>query len=125
MKFEFLATGADECPLVRLFDYRPEDVDRLRQAARDLADRRICEFALHDQPWIQSVDGCQFVWRSADKEVGVKRPRQGEPFVMALTDEAWREVEGKLEPFIMGSGGFNWLTAKGPVKVLISADGRW
>ena len=59
MKIEFLATGAAKCPLIRLYEYGPTEVEQLRQAARDLADRRINEFVLHDQPWVQSVAGCR------------------------------------------------------------------
>ena len=51
--------------------------------------------------------------------------RHRETFVLALTDEAWREVVGKLEPFAKSASGFNWLTIEGEVEVLISADGRW
>ena len=52
-------------------------------------------------------------------------PAPGLPFVLAFSDEAWREVEGKLAPFADGSGGFNWLTNEGDVNVLISESGQW
>jgi hypothetical protein len=125
VKIEFLASGAAECPLIRLFEYRAEDVARLRQAAFDLADGSIREFVLHEQPWVQPVGGCRFVWRSALSDIGVKLRRRGEPFVMALTDEAWREVEGRLDPFVRGAHGFGWLTKMGDVQVLVSANGNW
>jgi len=57
--------------------------------------------------------------------VGVRLPAPGGPFVLEFSAEAWREVEGKLLPFVDGSGGPNWLTNEGDVEVLISLDGTW
>jgi hypothetical protein len=125
MKIEFMDQGADVCPLVRLFDYRPAEVNRLRQACNDLADGRLKEFALHDQPWVEPIAGSRFYWRAALKDFGVRMPSQGEPLVLEYSGEAWREVEEKLAPFAESANGFNWLTMEGDVRVLISMDGDW
>jgi hypothetical protein len=125
MKLEFLFEGSSDCPLVRLYDYRPGEVEQLRQACRDLADGRIREFVLHDQPWIEPVVGCQFIWQINEKDIGVKLPARGNPLVLLFSVEAWLEVEGKLLPFTKDSKGFNWLTNEGDVNVLISPNGTW
>jgi hypothetical protein len=47
-------------------------------------------------------------------------------FVLEYSNEAWREVEGKLSHFVEPTpNGFNWLTTEGDVDVLISTDGNW
>lgn len=98
----------------------------LRQICTDLADGRLTEFALHEQPWVEPVAGCRFFWRASSTDVGVWLPGHGEPLVLEYSDEAWREVEGKLSRFVDGrSGCFNWLTMEGDVCVLISLDGTW
>ena len=125
MKIEFLADGAEACPLIRLFDYEVGEVAKLRDACRGLADGQIAEFVLHDQPWIEQVAGCHFIWRTASKDLGVTLPAPGEPFVLSFSGEASREVEGKLLPFAEGSGGFNWLTNEGDINVLLSESGEW
>lgn len=122
MRIEFLAEGSRDCPLIRLYDWHPEAQDMLRRAALNLADGRITEFRLHDQPWAKPVDGCQFLWRIDRKNVGVRLPDSGRQFVLRYSDEAWREVADKIAAT---GGGFNWLTNEGDVAVLLSWDGHW
>jgi len=125
MKVEFLAEGSAECPLIRLFDLQPGDLERLCQACADLAEGQANEFQLHAQPWVEAIRECRFTWRSSAKDLGVQLPAPGEPFVLWFSDEAWREVQDKLLMFAGGSNGFNWLTNEGDVNVLISPDGAW
>jgi hypothetical protein len=125
MKIEFLADGDPDCPLIRLSDYKAGELEQLRTVCFELADRRRNDFAFHDQPWIESVGDCKFVWRGGRQDVGVRLPAVGMPFVLEFSDEGWREVADKLAPFIDGSDGFNWLANEGDVKVLISRYGAW
>jgi hypothetical protein len=125
MKLEYLPSGDAYCPLLRLFDYQPGEVDRLREACGALASGQIREFALHAQPWVEVVGGVEFTWRASAKDDGVRLPANALEFVLEYSDEAWREVEDKLLPFAQGSTGFNWLTNEGDVEVLISLDGEW
>jgi hypothetical protein len=126
MKIEYLALGAERCPLVRLFDFVPNEVNRLRQFCNDLARERATEIALHEQTWIEPVEGCRFYWRAGSKNFGVLQPAPGAPLVLAYSSEAWLEVEGKLSLFVdCRAGSFNWLTMEGEVDVLISMDGKW
>jgi hypothetical protein len=126
MKVEYLEGDQLPLPLVRLFDFRPEEVNALRSACDDLADGRLSEFAVHEQPWAQPIDGCRFYWRASKKDIGVRLPGAGQSLVLEYSDEAWREVEGKLSQFVdPGPNTFNWLTMAGDVDVLISMDGEW
>lgn len=126
MKIEYLEGDQPPLPLVRLFDFQPEEVNALRKACNDLADGRISEFAMHQQPWARPVNGCRFVWRASSKDVGVRVSAPDQPLVLEYSDEAWREVEGKLSPFVdPRPNTFNWLTMEGDVDVLVSTDGKW
>jgi hypothetical protein len=125
MKVEFLEEGSPDCPLLRLFDYRTDEVKRLCEVCDQLAEGKRVEFVLHDQPWVEAIRGCRFLWRISKKDVGVRLPAPGEPFVLEFSDEVWREVQDKLRPFADGSGGFQWLTNEGDVNVLISFSGLW
>ncbi len=64
MKLEFLDEGSTDCPLIRLYGYRAEEVEHLRAACRDLADGRCTEFSLHEQPWVDAIGGCKFLWQA-------------------------------------------------------------
>jgi hypothetical protein len=126
MKIEFLADGAEDCPLIRLYDYRVEEIEMLRQACRELSDGRIAEYRLHGQPWIDAINGCRFTWCRGKKNLGVRQRDGGLDFVLQYSDEGWRELEGLLEPFARAfSGGFQWLSAQGEINMLISQDGSW
>ena len=124
MKIELLPTGAEECPLIRLFHFRRDEVEWLRQACRQLADGGPA-IALHEQPWVESVGGCRLVLRAAADDVGVTVPPLTHDFVLTLSSEGWREVKVKLRPFRSGTSGFNWLTDEGDVRVLFSQSGQW
>lgn len=125
MKVEYLHSGADDCPLIRLFDYDPADADALRDACLSLAAGRLAEFNVHAQPWAQPIGGCRLLLRSATRGRGVSFPAPGQPFVMEYDADGWLEVAEKLQPFVDGSDGFQWLTNEGDVNVLISRDGLW
>lgn len=126
MKIEYLDGDRPPLPLVRLFDFRAEEVNALRDACTDLADGRKPEFAVHEQPWAKPLKGCRFIWRASKKDVGVRIPALDQPLVLEYSEEAWREVEGKLSRFIEpGRNTFSWLTMEGDVDVLISMDGNW
>jgi hypothetical protein len=126
MKIEYLEGDQRPLPLVRLFDFEVEEISALRKACKDLAERRLTNFALHEQPWAQPIRGCRFVWRMSQKDLGVRIPRPREPLVFEYSDEGWREVEGKLSQFVEPEANtFNWLSMEGDVAVLISMDGNW
>lgn len=125
MKIEFLPEGSPECPLIRIFQFQPGEVEALRTACRELADGKRTEFALHEQPWVEAVGDCAFIWKAGLKDIGVRLPQDGKPFILIFSNEGWREVEDKLLPFARSSTGFNWLTDGGDVEVLISNDGSW
>ena len=126
MKIEYLDGNPWPLPLVKLLDFHVYAVNELRQAWNDLAGGRLTEFAVSDQPWARAINGCRFLWRASKKDVGVRAPRPGQPLMLEYSDEAWREVEGKLSHFVeQRPNTFNWLTMEGDVEVLISMDGKW
>ena len=126
MKIEYLNADQPPLPLVRLFDFQPEEAMALRDACNDLANGRKPEFGVHEQPWVEPINGCCLFWRASNKDVGVRVPPPHQPLVLEYSAEAWREVEGKLEYFTApGLATFNWLTMEGDVQVLISWDGKW
>src|SRR4051812_28188294 len=100
MKIEFLPAGAEACPLIRLFHFRPHEVEWLRGACRKLADGGATSIALHEQPWVESIDGCRLELRAAAEDVGVTRTAHAPAFLLALSPDGWREVQEMLLPFL-------------------------
>jgi hypothetical protein len=125
VKLHLIKTDNPYRPILMLSAYVPSDVDRLCEACRELAARRIERFALHDQPWVQSIQHCQFLWEYSEKDLGVKLPSPGSPFALRYSDEAWLEVEGKLLVVrIPRPNHLNELTMEGDVPVIISPEGK-
>src|SRR5262245_20483833 len=125
LKLEYLADGSPDCPLIRLYDFVPADIAALRAACLDVAEGREQELALHVQPWVCAIESCALVLSGGRRNKGVKAPRQSEPFVMQYESEGWLEVADKLEPFLLDTYGFQWLTNEGDINVLISRSGLW
>jgi hypothetical protein len=121
------ATAPDDPYKIKLIlsDYVSAEVDHLCQACRDLADRRIERFVLHDQPWIVAAHECQLILQYSEKDIGVRLPKPGEAYVLKYSEEAWLEVEGKLgrmrEPM---PHTWNNLTIDSEIPLIISPDGR-
>ena len=125
MKLHFFTTDNPQRSILMLSDYVPADVDRLCEACRDLASRKISEFALHEQAWITPVDHCQFVWKYSDLDLGVACPPPGSPFFLRYSDEAWLEVGAKLHAVRVNKlNHMSELTVEGDVSVVVSPDGK-
>jgi hypothetical protein len=91
----------------------------------DLADGNRGSFELVALPWIKPVNQCYVALRRTAKNRGCMTPRRGKPFAINHNREGWLEVADKIQPFIAGSYGYQWLTCEGEVNILLSQDGGW
>ncbi len=126
-KLDFIPTGNwGGGPLIRLYQFEAADLVALREACLSLAEGRLREIHLHTQPWIKSVDGCQFILRLAAANRGAVIPPPGQPWVMEHTIEGWFDVAGRIQSMENAPPGhFNWLNEDGDVEVLLSQSGTW
>lgn len=125
LTLEYLAEGSDACPLIRLYGFEKADVVALHELCIALAERRVREAPLEDQPWVRAIGGCRLTLRAGDASRDADASAVHQSFVMEYTSEGWLEVAEKLEPLIGGSSGFQWLANEGELNVLISRDGHW
>lgn len=126
MKLEYLADGSSDCPLIRLYDFNAIDAQRLGEAFRTLADGSQQVLALHDEWWIEPVEGCQLTLRSGPRDLGVV-PRLPMRFDCVLSIDAWRQIADITVPFYesVEGGGHKWLNRQGEVSLLLSSSGSW
>ena len=125
MKLEYLADGSDDCPLIRLLEFTPAEVQELRKLVRLLVSGERQSVALENEAWAAPIGGCQLSLRRGNRDQGV---RQVEPlkFECVLSSDGWSNVEGLLDPFCnSNTTGFQWLTHDGRVSLLISQSGKW
>ena len=129
MRLEYLPDGSPDCPLIRLFDFRPDEAGRLGAAVADLAAGRTDRVAVHELPDVTAVDGCELVLRAGPRYGAVVQPGPA-AFDCCSTAATWDNVAGLIEPFAEGRGGYQWryqwlLDLPGEVRVLLASSGQW
>ncbi len=122
MKVDFLQAGSEDCPLIRLYDFRSVEVQRLRHMFESLANGTMDCVALSD---VESVDGTKLTFTRATRDTGVVQtgPQQ---FDTVLSPDGWAHRVELLEPFCEPGSGYQWLCDSiGHIRLLISHDGSW
>jgi len=125
MRLEFLADGADECPLLRFYGWGDGEVTLLREAAEQLATGASRSIEFHRLPFIEAVGDIEFTWVADPWDRGVLVLQDKRSFVMQLSPEIWSDVVEIIRPFEQNAVGFNWLLAVTEVEVLLSFSGQW
>ncbi len=123
MKMEFIASGAADCPLIRLYGHDGEVVRALTQAVESVRGGPI---AMNGVPGIEAVGGVHLTATMADRDRGVRRVGDL-AFEWAMSREGWAQVVELLNAFesAAAEGRFQYLSREGEITVLISRDGRW
>jgi hypothetical protein len=70
MKIEFLKSGSPDCPLIRLYEFKPSEAQSLRRIAL-LARGRIQRVPLHNGQGILAIGGCQLALSRKERDRGV------------------------------------------------------
>jgi hypothetical protein len=125
MHLEFLADGADECPLLRFFRWCDGEASLLREAAEQLVTGASRSIEVHKLPFIKAVGDIRFTWVADAYNCGVSMPDDKRSFVMRLPSELWADVAEIIHSFKRGAVGFNWLLPVIEVKALLSHTGQW
>jgi hypothetical protein len=125
VKLQFLAYGAPDCPLVRLFAFDTTEAKQLKQIFDSLASGSRDSISL-EQPLIHSVDGSQLTLRIGTQDAGVLQ-RTRSDFECLLTDEGWANVAFLAEPFCRSAepNRYQWLNEDSEISLLLSPDGGW
>ena len=125
MKIDYLKNGADDCPLIRLYGFQNEEIQRLRRSFERLASGAAEHVALDEATPIESVDGTQLTFSRAGSDNGIAS-NGPQSFEVQLTPHGWRCCIELLEPFCRSSSGYQWLCDDvGGIRLLISHDGAW
>jgi len=117
MELDYLESGSQDCPLIRLQSADAEDFLQLRKAIEQLRIGTEETLRLNKLPFIKSIDGTSLVLLSAatSNHVGVRRLKQAEPgtFEWTLPADKWEWVEELIKPFEErddSAGYHQWLT---------------
>jgi hypothetical protein len=125
MKLEYLPDGSDDCPLIRLYDFTPTEVEHLRSAIDGLASGATQSVAVHELRGVIPIDGCRLTLER-QKWDGAIVQRGPNHFECGFTADTWDNIAGLVEPFASDATGWQWLAgAPGEASILLSRDGRW
>jgi hypothetical protein len=126
MKVDFLKAGGENCPLVRLYDFRSSDVQHLIEIFESLASGTTQHANLEEVCPVESVDGgARLRFTRGERDRGVVRQGVSD-FEVILTGPSWEQAADLAEPFCKSSSGFQWLTPRtGKIQLLLSRTGAW
>jgi len=136
VKIEFLQTGSQDCPLIRLFGTDSSEFQALHDALAQLASGAMITCELTKVPGIGAISDCRLVLDVSARDEGVSQSTPTD-FRWGLTSESWGLAAGLAEPFATTprTDTFQWLAGGeaqyglnvGNIAVLISCsvDGRW
>jgi hypothetical protein len=125
MKLDFLKEGNDDCPMLRLYDFRSSDVQHLIETFEALASGTTQQASLEDVCPVESVDGARLRFTRGERDRGVVRQGVSD-FEVILTGPSWEQAAGLAEPFCRSSLGYQWLTPRaGKIQLLLSPTGDW
>jgi hypothetical protein len=125
MKLEFLPEGSKDCPLIRLYVFDQSAVLRLKELSSALATGATTRAALHEQPWIEAVDGCELELCLGGRDRGILQTGPSK-FECVLSKDGWSEIVGLLDPFCNDhADAYQWLDSNGKISLLISSRGTW
>ena len=125
MKLEYIADGAIDTPLIRLYDFGTNEAVELHRRVSGLGAGRLEHIALHDAQAVEAVDGCRLVLRVGSRDEGVARLNDG--FLCTLTPSTWRQVAARVQWFCEGAepNTFQYLDDTSEITLVLSIDGGW
>ena len=124
MKLEYLESGAQDCPLIRLYEFDASEASRLRDLFARLAEGASNKIVLEGEPFVTVVGECRLCLCRGSRDIGIRRAKDG--FECVLTTDAWLEARDKATPFCKdGAVGYQWLNEDSDISLLLSPSGRW
>jgi hypothetical protein len=117
LQIDYIADGAPECPLIRIWDFTRQEACDLKQIFAALASRRKASHTIGKSPiQLQLVIGTQ------NKLIPAETPNA---YVWTLSHDEWRTVTELTAPFCESDvHGFQWLKEDG-IAILLSVNGKW
>ena len=126
MKLEFIAAGAPDRPLLRIFDFQTAEAAGLKALFDSLADGSRTSIGLVKDAMLESINGCELHMHLGAKDLGVTQS-SALGFECVLTPDGWLNVAGLAEPFCehAAPNTYQWLNEDGPISLLLSPSGTW
>jgi hypothetical protein len=93
MRLEYLPDGSPDCPLIRLYDFTPEEARQLLAAVAGLASGAARQVEVHRLPFVEAVGGWRLTLTVGPRDRAVCRSGPAE-FECGFTAGTWDNVGG-------------------------------
>jgi hypothetical protein len=125
MKLDYLSAASPENSIVRLYDFTTDEASQLATAIQNLASERERQLCVHALPCVTAVDGCRLTLIRKGWDQAILKTGNLE-FECGLTAGTWDNVAGRIEAFVLGESGYQFLAGSpGEAMLLLSVSGDW
>jgi hypothetical protein len=129
VKLEYLRQTDTKDPrrsIVRLYDFKPGELQALIEIFRRLSKRRKTEVRLERKSFTEPIEGCRLLLKRGDSDRGIS-DLGGNYLECELKGESWETAALRAESLVAAAcGSFQWLCdLAAPIEFLLSRDGRW
>jgi hypothetical protein len=129
MKIEFLESGSNDCPLIRIYGDEPDVCKQFLRVFTQLSNGSSKKVSLTELPGVEPLARCSLTARVFKRDRGIVL-KQRNVFDWMLTADTWDNVAVLIEPFCLTeANGFQWLdqVPASAARVIISTSpvGHW
>lgn len=126
MRLDYLAAESSDWRVLRIYDFTPTEANELHRAIAALASGAAGRIEVDRMPFVEPAGGCRLALVNRPWDQGVVRRGGPTEFECGFTPRTWDEVAGLVEPFALGTVGFQWLAGTpGEAPLLLSTCGAW
>ena len=127
MRVEFLESGAEDCPILRLYDFTPEQLIALQAITAELHIGNNNIGNLFRRLQLQFLGGCSLSFCISDEDRGVIKSKSGLEFTWSLSPLGWQKANYLIGAFREDycDGKYQWLDETSDISLLLSESGRW
>lgn len=127
MKIEYLKSGPEECPLVRIYGNEMRELMALHHHVARLCAGDKKHVSVHELPGYTGVDACKLTFHSSNRAKGISQINEHE-FNCYLDTESWCQIEEQIKTLVESSSeGYQWLNESSNISLLLSTykTGAW
>lgn len=126
VKLELLPAARNGRPIIRIYAFSHDEIERLLAGVRALANGGIERLEIDQLSGVESLADCRLSLVRDENDLGVGAAGPSGSFTCRLTPDGWENVAGLIEPFSSATSGFQWLVDElDAADLLLSVTGEW
>ncbi len=124
MNVDYLASGSDECPLIRLYQGSDGDYEVLSAGILNLINKNVELDVLSLNGFVKDNSIQELTIRKDAEDEGIEEVNPGR-FICHFSEEHLQDILEKIEHYRKSNSGYHWLDDKSDISILLSYSGKW